>query len=98
MFYSMSIIHFIISKYKLNTVFKVVLEKINRVRCIWRGPANLNSVLGCMRHQRMDTKMARRWNFSDNFKATVALNGLCAETRLCRRQEAPSEGLCVGSR
>ena len=35
---------------------------------------------------------------SDNFKATVALKGLCAQTRLCRRQEAPSEGLCVGSR
>ena len=42
----------------------------------WSGPANSDSVLRCIQPDWMDTRMTKRRNFSDKFKATVALEAL----------------------
>ena len=42
----------------------------------WSGLANTDSVLRCVQPERMDTRNTKRRNFSDNFKAAVALEAL----------------------
>ena len=40
------------------------------------GPAKLDSVLRFIQPERMDTRMRKRRNFSDQFKASVVLEAL----------------------
>ena len=52
----------------------VVITRLNQTH--WSGPANSDSVLRCIQPERMDARVTKRQNFSDQFKAAVALEAL----------------------